>query len=387
MNQDLLQQVEKKFQEEFKTEYTRVVAPGRINVIGEHTDYNLGFVLPAAVQKAIYMAIAPSDDEDLCQVVALDKAEKHVFKLSELKPIQPNNWQNYVMGVASEMLAHGGQVKGFNLVFAGDIPQGSGMSSSAALECGTCFGLNTIFNLQFDSIEMIKMSQAAEHHYAGVMCGIMDQFASTMGLQGQVLLLDCQSLDYRHFNCNLPGVDLVLLNSNVHHNLADSAYNKRREECETGVTVLQSIQPNIGSLRDADLSLLNQVKDQMSDTVYRRCKYVIEENMRVQQMALALESGDVNVVGDILKKAQKGMESEYEITCPEIDFLAQFANNYSGVLGSRMMGGGFGGCTINLVKSTELDKFTSEITQAYKDQFQIDLTKIPIQLSQGVYSF
>lgn len=380
----IAQKVKSIFSQNFSGEPIVVRAPGRINLIGEHTDYNLGFVLPAAVGQSIYLAAAPSGVEEACSIISLDFNERYDYRISEITPLAKNSWQNYLIGVIAEIRSSGRSVKGFNLVFSGEVPRGSGMSSSAALECGTCFALNTLFDLNIPKVEMVKMSQMAEHHYAGVMCGIMDQFASMMGKKDQALLLDCRTLEYSHFPVALDGYSLILCNSNVHHSLADSEYNVRRMQCEEGVEILNASFDLIKSLRDATLEQLDAVKWEMSNVVYRRCKYVIEENERVLAFTRAMSANDFKKAGDLLKTAQHAMATEYEISCPEIDFMAAFANARPDVLGARMMGGGFGGCTINLLKKGAETIFVQELSAAYQTRFHKALTPIPVSIEDGV---
>ncbi len=359
-----------------------VRAPGRINLIGEHTDYNDGFVLPAAVDQSICFAVGKSEDEGSCQVTALDQNESFQVSLDEIKPM--GTWQNYILGVLHEMQEAGRKVKGFNMVFSGNIPQGAGMSSSAALECGACYSLNALWDMEFTRPEMIKMSQMAEHHYAGVKCGIMDQFASMMGRKDQAILLDCRSLEYSYTPVDIGHYSLVLVNSNISHSLASSAYNRRREQCEEGTHELQKLSPEVRSLRDASMELLNRARNSMSSEVYLRCKYVIEENQRVQDFYEALRENNSGLLGDLLRSAHRAMRYEYEITCPEIDFLADLANATPGVLGARMMGGGFGGCTLNIVANDQVESVTSALARQYRDKFGIEATVIPVSIADGV---
>ncbi|MFY0606823.1 MAG: galactokinase [Cyclobacteriaceae bacterium] len=385
MNQEILTAVKEKFQAEFSGTPLLVRAPGRINVIGEHTDYNMGFVLPAAVGQGIYFAIGPSGDEDSCNLISLDLKASYDFKISEMKPLAQDSWENYILGVVAEIEKAGHKVPGFNMVFSGDVPRGSGMSSSAALECGTCLGLNELFGFNIGRVDMVKMSQKAEHNYAGVMCGIMDQFASMMGAEDQVLLLDCQSLEYSHFPMVLNNYTLMLCNSNVSHSLASSEYNTRRLQCNEGVEILKKKYPEVESLRDVNIEQLNDCKSDINEEVFRRCKYVIEENVRVHTIVEALKAGDLNAVGETLKAAQHAMETEYEITCPEIDFMADFANSRSDVLGARMMGGGFGGCTLNLIQKGKEEQFVKELDAAYLDKFNKHISPVEINISNGVH--
>ena len=383
MNEKILNEVKSSFEQRFGIEPIVIKAPGRINLIGEHTDYNNGFVLPAAVDQAIYLAIGKSGSSE-STLVSLDMDQTFEFSINDFQPTKEKLWANYLMGVVAEIQKSGREVTGFNIVFSGDVPQGSGMSSSAALECGTCFALNELFDLSIPKVEMVKMSQKAEHNYAGVMCGIMDQFASMMGSADHALLLDCESLEYRHFPIELTDHIIVLCNSNVSHNLADSEYNIRRKQCEEGVSLLQKYFPEVKSLRDVSLEQLNAHQSELSDVVYKRCKYVIEENERVMSMTKAMEAGEIDALGEILTIAQEGMRSGYEISCPEIDFMADFANNREDVVGARMMGGGFGGCTINLVNKGSEDQFISELNAAYKEQFNKEITPIKVVISDGV---
>ena len=383
MNEKIVNEVRSSFEQRFGVEPIVIKAPGRINLIGEHTDYNNGFVLPAAVDQAIYLAIGKSGSSE-STLVSLDMDQTFEFSIDDFHPTKEKPWANYLMGVVAEIQKSGREVSGFNIVFSGDVPQGSGMSSSAALECGTCFALNELFDLSIPKVEMVKMSQKAEHNYAGVMCGIMDQFASMMGSADHALLLDCESLEYRHFPIELTDHIIVLCNSNVSHNLADSEYNIRRKQCEEGVSLLQKYFPEVKSLRDVSLEQLNAHQSELSDVVYKRCKYVIEENERVMSMTKAMEAGEIDALGEILTIAQEGMRSEYEISCKEIDFMADFANNREDVVGARMMGGGFGGCTINLVNKGSEDQFISELNAAYKEQFNKEITPIKVVISDGV---
>ncbi len=383
MNEKIVHKVRATFAAKFGQDPVLVKAPGRINLIGEHTDYNNGFVLPAAVDQSIYLAVSKSGSNE-STLISLDMDETFSFSVDDFQPSATTSWANYIMGVVAEIQKTGLLAEGFQMVFSGDVPRGSGMSSSAALECGTCFALNELFELNISKLEMLKMAQKAEHNYVGVMCGIMDQFASMMGSEDHALKLDCQSLDFEHFPIELSEHIIVLCNSNVSHNLADSEYNIRRQQCEEGVAILKKSYNAVSSLRDVTLEQLNAHKQELSDVVYKRCKYVIEENERVVRMTQALSDADFPTVGEILKVAQEGMREEYEISCPEIDFMAGFANSRQDVLGARMMGGGFGGCTINLVNRGSEDLFISELNSAYQKKFNKEITPIKVKISDGV---
>ncbi|WP_188465378.1 galactokinase [Marivirga lumbricoides] len=361
-----------------------VKAPGRINMIGEHTDYNLGFVLPAAINKAIYFSVNRSQLEEVSTVYAIDVQQEIQFKHRDLAPLEAGSWQNYILGVVSEIIKVRGNLPGFCLSFGGDVPLGAGLSSSAALECGLCFALNELFELNLSWQEMAKISQLAEHHFVGTKCGIMDQISSLRGKKDHVMLLDCRSLDIKYFPCALVGYQIVICNSNVTHELASSAYNERRAQCEEGVAVLQSVNPEIKSLRDVSYEFLLQNKESLSEVVFKRCAYITKENDRVIEFCEALQNQNIDQLENLLYNAHSGMQHEYEITCPEIDFLVDYTRNLDQVKGSRMMGGGFGGCTINIVKDEFVDQFKSEISEAYSNRWQKDLSILDLEIGDGV---
>lgn len=377
--------VVKAYKEVFGTIPELIVrAPGRINLIGEHTDYNDGFVFPAAVDHEVQFALGKSGSKTDCSLFAMDFKARYDFSLLEITSLPPNSWENYLLGVAAEILATGRSFEGFNLVFTGNIPRGAGMSSSAAAECGTCFGLSELFGLNIPKPEMARIAQLAEHNYAGVMCGIMDQFASIFGKADHAFRLDCESMDHAYFPFQLQDYSLVLCNSNVTHSLAESGYNERRQQCEEGVKILQEHIPGLTSLRRASLEQLFTLQEEFSEVVFRRCKYVLEENARVNAFAQALAQADLQHAGELLKQSQRGMQFEYEITCPEIDFMAEFANARPEILGARMTGGGFGGCTINLVKKGQEEQFIHALDLVYQEKFKKSITPIPVKLSDGV---
>lgn len=373
-----------KFKERFGHAPALIIqSPGRMNMIGEHTDYNLGYVLPAAIDKGIWMALAESED-GLSVFQAIDLNQE--IQLPDFERLAPfdKGWANYVIGVIDQLIKAGKKISPLKCVFGGNIPIGSGLSSSAALENATCFGLNELFDLGLSKMDMIKLSQKAEHEFVGVMCGIMDQFTSMMGEENKVLRLDCRSLEYQTFPLELEAYELVLLNSNVEHSLASSQYNIRRSQCEEGVAIMKKSDPNVHSLRDVSSELLESCKAAMPEVVYRRCKYIVEENERVLAFCEALDQKDFARAGQILKAAQWGMKNEYEITCPEIDFLVDFAYDHPGIIGARMMGGGFGGCTLNIVEKKQEQTFLTSITHAYKDKFGFETTPIKVKISDGV---
>lgn len=364
-----------------------VKAPGRINMIGEHTDYNLGFVLPAAIDKAIYFSINPSKVEEISTVYAIDLNQEIQFKHTDLAPLKAGAWQNYILGVVSEIIKVKGRIPGFSLSFGGNIPLGAGLSSSAALECGLCFALNSLFELNLSWQEMATISQKAEHNFVGTKCGIMDQIATLKGKKDQVMLLDCRSLEIEYFPCQLEGYQLIICNSNVTHELASSAYNERRSQCEEGVEILQSLNPKIQSLRDVSYSFVLQNEAIFPKLVFKRCAYITKENERVIQFCEALKQQDINQLQEILYEAHEGMKHFYEITCPEIDFLVEFTTKLQQVKGSRMMGGGFGGCTINIVKDEFVEQFKKEIATAYTSRWQRELTIFDLNVEDGVHIY
>lgn len=341
-------------------------SPGRINLIGEHTDYNGGFVFPGAIDKGMIAEIRPNATRKV-RAVALDLNERAEFGLEEAD-LPPAAWAKYIFGVCREIIKRGGEIKGFDTVFSGNVPLGAGMSSSAALESVYAFALNDLFSLDIDKFELAKIGQATEHNYCGVRCGIMDQFASLFGKAGSLMLLDCRSLEYKYYPFNPEGYKLVLLDTAVKHELASSAYNARRQSCERAAAAIRRNHPEVEFLRDASLDMLNEAKAEISGEDYLRAKYVIEEVQRVMDVCAALEKGDYETVGERMYGTHYGMSKLYEVSCRELDFLNDVARK-CGVAGSRVMGGGFGGCTINLVKEEKYEAFISEAFASYKTTF------------------
>ena len=357
-----------RYRELYGGEPLLVKSAGRVNLIGEHVDYNDGFVLPAAVDKAIYVAIGKrSDDQFNWHAYNLE----HSFE-GNAKHVQPveHNWPNYILGVVAQLQRAGFEVGGFNLVIGGDVPTGAGMSSSAAVECATAFGLNELFAFGIDKMTMVKMAQKAEHEFAGVMCGIMDQFASMMGKKGHVIKLDCRSLDYEYVPFDFDGIDIVLFDSKVKHSLASTEYNTRRQECEAGVSLIKQQYPHIKNLRDVTIEMVEQVLPG-TFKVYDRCKFVVEEIARLQAACEDLKAGSLEAFGQKMYATHEGLSKLYEVSCPELDFLAEAAKSEPAILGARMMGGGFGGCTINLVKHDEVDGVIERMTGLFEKQYGI----------------
>lgn len=341
-------------------------SPGRINLIGEHTDYNGGFVFPGAIDKGMIAEIKPNGTKKVL-AYSIDLKDFVEFGLEE-KDAPKASWAKYIFGVCREMIKRGVKVEGFNTAFSGDVPLGAGMSSSAALESTYAFALNDLFNGNIDKFELAKVGQATEHNYVGVNCGIMDQFASVFGKAGSLIRLDCRSLEYKYFPFNPKGYKLVLVDSVVKHELASSAYNKRRQSCEAVVAALQKKHPHVEFLRDVDMKMLNEVKGEVSEEDFMRAEYVVEEIQRVLDVCDALEKGDYETVGKKMYETHEGLSKLYEVSCVELDFLNDIAKK-DGVTGSRVMGGGFGGCTINLVKDELYDKFIADAKESYNTKF------------------
>lgn len=370
-----------KFEQLFGQPGSLYASPGRVNLIGEHTDYNLGFVLPGAIDKAIYMEIKPNGG-GICHLYSVDYKESIDFGINDTeKPVR--QWARYIFGVVKEMQKRGKNPGGFDCIFGGDVPLGAGLSSSAALESVTGFALNDVFGLGFDRMELAKIGQMTEHNYVGVRCGIMDQFASLFGEKGKLIQLDCRSLEYKLVPFNPVGYRVLLLDTQVKHSLASSEYNVRREQCEAGVAIIAKHVPGVESLRDVTLEMLETYKREMTEVVYRRCHYVVTENQRLLDACDALERGDYETFGQKMFGSHEGLSKEYEVSCPELDFLAEKARHFEGVLGARMMGGGFGGCTINVIKESVHDQFVTEMSEGYKKAFGIAPRVIDVVISDG----
>ncbi len=370
MNYTLLNYIAKQYDETFGGDKITVRAPGRINIIGEHTDYNEGFVLPAAVPSAIYFAIGKRNDNNV-KLYSTDFNQECEFSLDDTQKPE-NQWAWYIFGVTKIIKNLGYKIGGYNCVFGGDIPVGSGMSSSAALECGTGLGISTLFNLNISQLDIAKIGQRSEHEYVGVKCGIMDQFASVFGKTGKCIKLDCRSLVHEYVNADIKDCVFILTNTMVKHSLASSEYNKRRSEVEEGVEAIKRNHPEVNSLRDCNLEMLDEVKSHISETIYRRCRFVIEENGRVTRACELLNEGNIEEFGKLIYLSHNGLSQMYEVSCKELDFLVTQTESMDYVLGSRMMGGGFGGCTISLVKADHIDEFKKTISKAYKNEFNIN---------------
>lgn len=379
MNTELVTKIKTKFAEAYNTAPLMIFSPGRINIIGEHTDYNDGFVFPAAVNKGIVAAIQKSDAAQ-SKAYAVDMDEEITFSLETLKPSQEGSWENYVFGVVSELQNRSKVIGNFNIAFGGDIPGGAGMSSSAALENSVVFGLNELFGLGLSKEDMILISQKAEHNYVGVKCGIMDQYASMFGIENHALLLDCRTVKSKPFKIDFKDYELILINTNVKHSLSDSAYNDRRSVCESIAQML-----NVKALRDASEYDLESIKDKVTPENYQKALYVIQENNRVVQASKAMEVNDLKALGALIYASHDGLQNQYKVSCDELDFLVAQAKHNSHILGARMMGGGFGGCTINLIAKSETASFKSFISETYKNNFNKECSIYAVELSNGTH--
>ena len=372
--------IEEKFKSLFGDNYMVYTSPGRVNLIGEHTDYNGGFVFPGAIDKGIYAAINPNGT-DKVRAYSADYNEQVEFGMNE-EDAPKESWARYIFGVCREMKKRGFEPKGFDTVFVGDVPLGAGMSSSAALESTFANALNEIFNLNIDRFELARIGQSTEHNYCGVKCGIMDQFASVFGKKGHLMRLNCATMEFEYFPFNPEGYKVVLLDTVVKHELASSAYNKRRESCENACAHIKARHPEVNFLSDATMAMLDEVKSEISEEDYKRAVYVIGEKQRVLDVCEALEKGDYDTVGDRMFGTHYGMSKEYEVSCEELDFLNDVAKQ-CGVTGSRVMGGGFGGCTINLVKEDLYDNFIATAKKEYLAKFNREPKVYDVVISDG----
>ncbi len=372
--------ITEKFNSLFGNELCVYTSPGRVNLIGEHTDYNGGFVFPGAIDKGIYAAINPNGSNKI-RVYSIDYQSLSEFGMNE-EDAPKEAWARYIFGVVREMRKRGFDPRGFDAVFAGDVPLGAGMSSSAALESTFAFALNDIYNLGIDKFELARIGQSTEHNYCGVKCGIMDQFASLFGKKGHLMRLNCATMEFEYFPFDPKGYKVVLLDTVVKHELASSAYNKRRESCENACSHIKAKHQEINYLSDASSKMLEEIKNEISEEDYMRAKYVIGEKQRVLDVCDALEKGDYATVGDRMYGTHYGMSKEYEVSCNELDFLNDIAKE-CGVTGSRVMGGGFGGCTINLVKEELYDNFIATAKEKFNKRFGHEPKVYDVVISDG----
>jgi galactokinase len=377
---DLAALVKKVFSEKFKGDPFLYFSPGRINLIGEHVDYNDGFVMPAAINKGLYYAIRPNKGNTV-NFYSLDFDEDYSTPVDDVH--KEASWKNYVLSVLNEFLLAGHKIGGFDCVLGGDIPGGSGMSSSAAVEGGLAFALNEIFNVGYDRKELALLCQRAEHNFPGVKCGIMDQYANMFGKKDQVILLDCKSVEHTYLPLQLKEYEIVLVNSKVHHSLASSEYNQRRLQCEEGLAVMKA-REGITSFRQvAGAKAIEKYESLVPDAVYACCSYVVEEIARTQKAAKYLQQQDLVSFGKLMYETHWGLSKKYKVSCSELDFLVSLAEDDAAVIGSRLMGGGFGGCTINLVRSQGAANFARDITNAYEKETGIGPEIYFVQTADG----
>lgn len=361
-----------------------IASPGRINLIGEHIDYNGGFVLPAAIDKYITLYFKKNNQKHICNIHSIDFDLKFQINLDDILKSE-TEWENYVLGVLNEInLLRPNHLKGFDCIIKSDLPIGSGISSSAALECGIAKGINLLFNLGLSDLDLINLSREAEHNFVGTRCGIMDQFAVVKGTKDKLIKLNCETLAYELIDAAFGPYQILLLNTNISHNLASSEYNNRREECNTVFSIISKDHSDSKTLVDIPEEVLWEYKNDFQSSLFNRALYVIEENQRVIKAVELLSKNDLKGFGALLYKSHDGLQNLYEVSCDELDFLVEFSRNYDFILGSRMMGGGFGGCTINLIHEDHIIEYIEKVSKAYKERFLIKLTPFTVAISKGV---
>ena len=384
MKMALTENAGKTIQELFRKHFSipaqlTVNSPGRINLIGEHTDYNNGFVLPAAINKSIQFSISKRNDDSI-HLYSIDKNQDYS---TSLKNLQPSGllWPDYILGVADELMKAGYSLQGFSAAITGNIPIGAGLSSSAALECAAAYALNELFSLGLEKIEMVKLSQKAENNFVGLQCGIMDMFASMMGKEGHVIRLDCRSLAYDYFPLQIDGYKIVLLDSQVNHSLASSEYNTRRIECDKGVKSIRKKYPGVMSLRDATVDM---IRETITDPVVKkRCLFIVEEISRLTAGCEDLKKGDLAAFGKKMYETHEGLSTQYEVSCKELDFIAGECRKEKNIIGARMMGGGFGGCIISIMQKNAIETITRDIGKEYLEKMDRKLKVYITEISNG----
>jgi galactokinase len=371
-----------RFQQWLHNEFRIFTAPGRVNLIGEHTDYNQGFVLPAAINRNIYAAVTRNEENRL-NVRALEFNEYHSFSLNDMHPVK--GWPTYLLGMIHMLMPEKKLPYGMDFIISGNLPIGAGMSSSAALCCAIGVSLNETFRLGISKMNIALAAQQTEHRFAGLQCGIMDQFASMFGKAGHLMKLDCRSMEYEYIPFDFPDISIVLVNSMVSHSLAGSEYNLRRQQCEAGVSVIQNRFPGIHSLRDVTMEQLESLKSEMDDLVYKRCRFVVEENNRLLEGCRFLVNRNLDGFGKLMFEAHEGLSKDYEVSCTESDFLVNAMKKMNGVKGARQMGGGFGGCIITLVEKNSSMNFINGIKEKYKTKFGMDPDCYEMNIGDGAH--
>ena len=382
MNDILINNTVAFFKKTFGNEPQKIVlSPGRINIIGEHIDYNDGYVLPAAIDKIICFAFEKSNSKN-SRIIAIDLDDEFEINLADPIELSDNVWTNYVRGVMLQLQNKGFQFEGVNCVFSSTIPVGSGLSSSAALECGFLFGVKELYNLDIKPVDLALMGQSAEH-WVGINCGIMDQFSSVMGIENKVIKIDCRTLEYEYHNADFNDYSLILFDSNVKHSLMTSAYNERREQCEEGIAILKANFPEVKSFRDCTEEQVQSMNEKMSEDVFKRSLFVVKEIKRVIKACHALDNGDIPTLGKLMYETHEGLSKDYEVSCPELDMIVDTLKTEEAVVGSRLMGGGFGGCTINLIKKGHEERIKAKLSALYLETFGIELKIYDVKISNG----
>ncbi|GEN74275.1 galactokinase [Chryseobacterium hagamense] len=388
MQEQLINDTSEAFRSVFQSEPERLfLAPGRINIIGEHVDYSDGFVLPAAIDKYICFAVKQTEDSGTCTFYAKDFNESFSFQVSEKQVPVAQMWVNYLLGVFNAIQESGKEIGGLQIAFSSSIPMGSGLSSSAALECGFAYILNELFNLNFTKKELALIGQKSEHTFVGVNCGIMDQFSSVFGKEHQVMMLDCHSLDHQYFEANLKGYSLVLFDSCVKHTHLTSGYNNRRKDVDLGKKILWEKFPSASKFRDFSFEMLDEARTEMGEVAYKRCFYLLKEIKRVEEAAKALSEGNAGYLGKLLNETHTGLSTEFEVSCEELDFMVGETIKHTGVTGARMMGGGFGGCSINLIRDEYVNEVIESISVKYKAAFGIEMKVYRVKISDGINEY
>jgi galactokinase len=387
MKKKLIQNTTEHFEKLFHNQPEYIfLSPGRINIIGEHVDYNDGYVLPAAINKYVCIAISPSKNSS-CKIVAKDLNEVFEFDLKDT--LVPNSimWINYILGVLQQLKEQKQFTNGFNAVFSSSVPIGSGLSSSAAVECGFAYAFNKMFDLGLTKEEIALIGQKSEHTFVGVNCGIMDQFASVFGKKNKVIKLDCNTLEYEYHKADFKKYSLLLLDSNVKHTHLTSGYNDRRNEVEQGLAIIKQHFPEVKTFRNCTSTMVLELKEQLGETIFKRCHFVVKEIQRVQDAVNAIENSAFGTLGQLMTETHHGLSQEYEVSCEEIDFLVDAVQNEKSVLGARMMGGGFGGCSINLVEKGSENELIEKISEQYRSKFGIELKSYKVKISKGTTEY
>lgn len=388
MQEQLINDTSEAFRSAFQSEPERIfLAPGRINIIGEHVDYSDGFVLPAAIDKHICFAVKQTEDSGTCTFFAKDFNEFFSFQVNEKQSPVSQTWANYLLGVFDAVRESGKEIGGLQIAFSSTIPMGSGLSSSAALECGFAYILNAIFNLNLTKKELALIGQKSEHTFVGVNCGIMDQFSSVFGKEHQVIMLDCHSLDHQYFEANLEGYSLVLFDSCVKHTHLTSGYNSRRRDVEQGKRALWEKFPEVRKFRDFSFDMLDETRSEIGETAYKRCLYLLKEIARVEEAAKALSEGNAEHLGKLLNETHTGLSAEFEVSCEELDFMVKETLKQNGAVGARMMGGGFGGCSINLIRDEQVDEVIENTAARYRAAFGIEMKVYRVKISDGINEY